>query len=65
MFGVWFTATAIANWLAGKTGSLIDKISAEYSLAGFFIIFTALPVLAGLIMISLNGFLKKRMHGIQ
>ncbi|MFN4234138.1 MAG: peptide MFS transporter [Bacteroidia bacterium] len=65
MFGVWFTATAIANWLAGQTGSLIDKISAEYSLSGFFLIFTALPVLAGLIMIALNGFLKKKMHGIQ
>jgi POT family proton-dependent oligopeptide transporter len=65
MFGVWFTATAIANWLAGKTGSLIDKISEEYSLAGFFLIFTALPVLAGLIMIALNKFLKKKMHGIE
>jgi POT family proton-dependent oligopeptide transporter len=65
MFGVWFTATAIANWLAGKTGSLIDKISEEYSLAGFFLIFTALPVLAGLTMIALNKFLKNKMHGIE
>ncbi|MFN5847865.1 MAG: hypothetical protein ACK43K_05215, partial [Chitinophagales bacterium] len=65
MFGVWFTASAIANWLAGKTGSLIDKISAEYSMAAFFLIFTVLAIAAGLVVILLNGFLKKRMHGVQ
>ena len=65
MFGVWFTASAIANWLAGKTGSLIDKISSEYSMAGFFLIFTVLAVTAGLVMILLNGFLKMRMHGVK
>ena len=65
MFGVWFTASAIANWLAGKTGSLIDKISLEYSMAGFFLIFTVLAITAGLIMILLNGFLKTRMHGVK
>jgi POT family proton-dependent oligopeptide transporter len=65
MFGVWFTASAIANWLAGKTGSLIDKISAEYSMSAFFLIFTVLAIAAGLVVILLNGFLKKRMHGVQ
>ena len=65
MFGVWFTASAIATWLAGKTGSLIDKISLEYSMAGFFLIFTVLAVTAGLVMILLNGFLKMRMHGVK
>jgi proton-dependent oligopeptide transporter, POT family len=64
MFGVWFTATAIANWLAGKTGSFIDKISEEYSLTVFFLIFTILPITMGVIMVGLNNFLKKKMHGI-
>ena len=39
MFGIWFLATAIANFLAGKTGSYIDPISEEYGLSFFFLIF--------------------------
>ena len=29
-FGIWFGATAVANYLAGWTGSFIDTISARY-----------------------------------
>ncbi|MCB0479018.1 MAG: MFS transporter, partial [Crocinitomicaceae bacterium] len=65
MFGIWFTATAIANWLAGMTGSMIDKISEEYSLSAFFLIFTLLPILTGLILVALNKWLLKKMHGIK
>lgn len=65
MFGIWFTATAIANWLAGMTGSMIDKISEEYSLAAFFLIFTFLPIITGLILVALNKWLLKKMHGIK
>lgn len=64
MFGVWFGATAIANYLAGWTGSYIDPISEEYGLATFFLIFTLIPVVAGVAMWCLNGFIKKKMHGI-
>lgn len=65
MFGVWFTATFIANTLAGLSGSLIDWISETYSLAAFFGIFTAIPVVAGLAVMAMNKFLTKRMHGIR
>lgn len=65
MFGIWFVASAVANWLAGQSGSLIDKITAEYSISTFFLIFTALPVLAGLILIVLTPLIKKMMHGIR
>ncbi|MEW6467411.1 MAG: peptide MFS transporter [Bacteroidota bacterium] len=64
MFGVWFGATALANYLAGFTASYIDKISEEYSMTVFFLIYTVVPIAAGLILIVLNGFLKKKMHGI-
>jgi POT family proton-dependent oligopeptide transporter len=30
----------------------------------FFLLFTALPIVAGLIMLALNGTLKKKMHGV-
>jgi POT family proton-dependent oligopeptide transporter len=65
MFGVWFIANFIANYLAGLTGSFIDKIIAAYSLADFFLFFTILPIFAGLILILLNKFLIKKMHGFR
>ncbi|WP_347159276.1 peptide MFS transporter [Pontibacter chitinilyticus] len=64
MFGIWFVANFIANLLAGVSGSFIDSITARYSITVFFLLFTALPILAGLVMFALNGFLKKKMHGI-
>ncbi|CAG5085018.1 peptide MFS transporter [Parvicella tangerina] len=65
MFGVWFGATALANYAAGWTGSYIDKISESVGLSGFFFIYTAIPVAAGLLVMALNKFLTKRMHGIR
>jgi len=64
MFGIWFVANFIANWTAGITGSYIDAITEKYSLAIFFLIFTFIPIAAGLIMLALNKMLKKKMHGI-
>jgi len=64
MFGVWFTCTAIGNWLAGASGSLIDKISTEYSISTFFLIFTILPIAVGLIAFALTPLLRKWMHGV-
>lgn len=64
MFGIWFAASAIANYLAGWTASFIDKIAEIYSMSGFFLIYTAIPVGAGLIMILMSGFIRKKMHGI-
>jgi POT family proton-dependent oligopeptide transporter len=65
MFGIWFGATAIANYLAGWTGSLIDKITEEHSISAFFLIYTFLPIGAGLLLIGLTGSIKKLMHGIK
>lgn len=64
MFGFWFVCSAIANFLGGYTGSFIDKISESYGLSSFFLIFFAIPVLAGLLMLILKPFLIKKMHGI-
>ncbi|WP_222610558.1 peptide MFS transporter [Undibacterium griseum] len=64
MFGVWFLNTAIANKLAGLSGSYIDKISEAYSLSTFFLIFTVIPITAGIVMMLLNKWMAKKMHGI-
>ncbi len=65
MFGVWFVANFIANLLAGITGSYIDPIVENYGMTAFFLLFTVIPILAGLIMWMLNGTLIKKMHGVR
>ncbi len=64
MFGVWFTCSAIGNWLAGKTGGLIDQISNEYSISVFFLVFTILPIIVGLFAFAISPILRKWMHGV-
>ncbi len=65
MFGIWYLAIAIGQKMAGTLGGMIDEITAEYSLSSFFLIFTILCVLLGLISIILNKPLKYLMHGIR
>lgn len=64
MYGIWYLGIAIGNKLAGKMGGEIDKISEEIGLSGFFLIFTIIPILGGLILVILKPLLKKLMHGI-
>lgn len=64
MFGIWFLASAIANYFAGWTGSFVDKIAEQYSLSAFFLIYTFIPIAAAVVLVLLNGTLKKKMHGI-
>ncbi len=65
MFGMWYLAIAIGNKLAAILGGQIEKITNEYSLSTFFLIFTIVPVVAGLLVMCLNPFLKKLMHGVK
>ena len=65
MFGIWFVANFIANGAAGVTGSYIDPIVEEYGMTTFFMIFTIIPVVAGMIMWMLNSTLLKMMHGVR
>lgn len=65
MFGIWYLAIAIGQKAAGTMGGMIDKITEEYSLSTFFLIFTLIPIGVGLISILLNPVLKKLMHGVR
>ncbi|WP_418264068.1 peptide MFS transporter [Flavobacterium faecale] len=65
MFGMWYLAIAIGNKLAAVLGGQIENITNTYSLSTFFLIFTIVPILAGLIVIMLNPMLKKLMHGVK
>ncbi len=65
MFGVWYIAIAIGNKTAGEMGGRIEEITAEYSLTTFFLIFTIVPIVLGILGILLNPVIKKLMHGVR
>lgn len=65
MFGMWYLAIAIGNKLAASLGGMVDQISQEHSISYFFLIFTIVPMTAGIIVMLLNPFIKKLMHGVR
>ena len=65
MFGVWYLALAIGNKTSGKMGAMIDDITAKYDISTFFLIFTFVPIIIGVIALLLNPVLKKLMHGVK
>ena len=65
MFGMWYLAIAIGNYTAAYLGGQIEAITAEYSMTIFFLIFTLVPVAAGVLVIALHPFLKWLMGGVK
>ncbi|MEM9548598.1 MAG: peptide MFS transporter [Bacteroidota bacterium] len=65
MFGVYYLAIAIGNKMAHYVGGDIEKISQESGLSYFFLIFTIVPIVLGLISFALHPLIKKLMHGIR
>ena len=65
MFGVYYLAIAIGNKLAHYVGGDIEQIAKEYSLSGFFLIFTIIPFALGIVSLLLHPLLKKLMHGVR
>jgi POT family proton-dependent oligopeptide transporter len=65
MFGVYYLFIAMGNKMAGSMGGMIEKISNEYSLSTFFLIFTIIPVALGLFVAALNPIIRKLMHGVK
>ena len=65
MFGIYYLFIAMGNKLAGSMGGMIEKISNEYSLSTFFMIFTIVPIGMGFLIAGLNPIIKKLMHGVR
>ena len=65
MFGMWYLAIAIGNKIAASLGGMVEQVEQEYSLSVFFLIFTVVPAIAGVIIILLNPVLKRLMHGVR
>lgn len=65
MFGMWYLAIAIGNKLAAVLGGQIENITEQYSMSTFFLIFTIVPLVAGVLVILSGKLLKKLMHGVK
>jgi POT family proton-dependent oligopeptide transporter len=65
MFGIWFFASAIGNFMSHKLGSYIDEISRESSLSSFFMIFFIAPTVMAIILALFSKPLKRMMHGVE
>ena len=59
MFGVWYLALAIGNKTSGKMGAMIDDITAKYDISTFFLIFTFVPIIIGVIALLLKSGVEK------
>ena len=64
LFGIWYVFTGMAGKLASIMAEYSDGIAKNVGLSGFFLIFTIIPFVAGLVILSLNKPLKRMMHGI-
>lgn len=65
MFGMWYLAIAIGNKVAASMGGMVEQIQEEYNLSTFFLIFTIIPMAAGLLITVLNPLMKRLMHGVR
>jgi POT family proton-dependent oligopeptide transporter len=65
MFGVYYLAIAIGNKTAHNVGGEIDKIAESQGLSYFFLIFTIIPIVLGIISALMNPLLKRLMHGVR
>ncbi len=65
MFGMWYLAIAIGNYIAAKMGGMSEQIQQNHGMATFFLIFALIPIGVGLIAILLNRVLKRLMHGVR
>ena len=69
LMGLWFFATAIAEFLAGQLAALTDKIGRGeiFSLLGgqadFYLVLVVVPLAAGGLLFALTPWLGRRMHG--
>ncbi|PRP67303.1 peptide MFS transporter [Nonlabens agnitus] len=65
MFGVWFIANFLAGIIGGWTAGFMDPMLEDYGLTSFFLIFTLIPIAAGIIMLAISKWVIKMMHGIR
>ncbi|KAA5547944.1 peptide MFS transporter [Adhaeribacter rhizoryzae] len=64
MFGVWFFASAIGNYIGGALAGMIDEMAKTQSMSSFFLIFVGIAFVAAFLLFLLSRKLVKLMHGV-
>jgi proton-dependent oligopeptide transporter, POT family len=65
MFGVWFLASSLANYIGGAIAGFMESIAEEESMANFFTIFVISSFVASVILLLFAKKLGKMMHGVK
>jgi POT family proton-dependent oligopeptide transporter len=65
MFGMWFLAVAIGNYVGGVLFGMIDDIVKTQSISTFFLMFVGIAMGAAVLLFVLSFGLRKRMHGVE
>jgi POT family proton-dependent oligopeptide transporter len=64
MFGVWFFASAIGNYIGGALAGMIDEMAQTQSMSSFFLIFVVIAAVSSMLLFLLSKKLVKLMHGV-
>jgi len=64
LFGIWYVFTGLAGKISSIFAEYSESILETDGWSYFFLIFTIIPFVAGLAILSLNKPIKKLMHGI-
>jgi POT family proton-dependent oligopeptide transporter len=62
MFGAWFLAVAVGNYIGGLLFGMIDEIVKTQSMSTFFLMFVAIAFGAAVLLFALSFRLRKWMH---
>jgi len=65
MFGAWFLAAAVGNYIGGILFGMIDEIVQTQSISTFFLIFLGIAWGAAILLLMLSFKLKDWMHGVK
>ncbi len=65
MYGIWFSATAVGNKLAGFLSSLIDDLQKAHSMSYFFGVFVVATFVMSAIAFIFGKKLTAMMHGVK
>ncbi len=65
MFGMWFLAMAVGNYIGGMLFGMLDDFVKTQSMADFFLMFVVIVMTAAVILFGLSFILKKWMHGVE
>jgi len=64
LFGIWYVFTGLAGKISSIFAEYSESILQTDGWSYFFLIFTIIPFVAGLAILSLNKPIKRMMHGI-